>query len=99
MLGFRFRTDNGRWLTRFALALLGLPLVLWIIGYLGDCVASSSGAHCNNIPDVFASILFAFYVFQVFGGWIISAMLIVASVAMLGLAVFLEISARAKPHE
>ena len=61
---------------------------------MGDCVASSSVAYCNNIPDVFASVLFAFYVFQVFGGWIISAMLIVAAVIMLGLAVFLELAAR-----
>jgi hypothetical protein len=64
----------------------------------GDCVASSSAAYCNNIPDVFANILFAFYVFQVFGGWIISAMLIFTSVIMLGLAIFLEVSARRSPR-
>lgn len=94
MFGFHFKSANGRWLTLWALAVLGFPIVLWLIGYLGGCVASSSAAHCNHLPDFFASVLFAFYVFQVFGGWIISAMLAVAAVAMLGLAGYLEVAAR-----
>ncbi len=55
---------------------------------------SSLGSYCNNIPDFFASVLFAFHMFQVIGGWIISAELIVTSVIMLALAVFLELAAR-----
>lgn len=94
VFGLKFKSANGRWLALWAPAILGFPVVLWLIGYVGDCMASSSAAYCNNIPDYFASVLFAFYVFQVFGGWIISAMLVVVSVAMLGLAIYLEVAAR-----
>jgi hypothetical protein len=94
MVKFRFKSDNARLLTQWALAILGFPGVLWLIGFVGDCVVSSSAAYCNNIPDFFASLLFAFYIFQVFGGFIISVILVLASVAMIGLAVFLEVDAR-----
>lgn len=94
LLGFQFKSASGRWLTIWALAILGFPAALWLIGYLGGCVASSTGGYCNNIPDFFASGLFAFYVFQVFGGFIISAMLFVASLVMPGLGISFEISAR-----
>ncbi len=94
MFGFQFRSVNGRWLTLSSIAILGFPLVLWVIRYVGDCVVSSLDSYCNNIPDFFASVLFAFYMFQVFGGWIISAVLIVMSVIMLAVAVFLELAVR-----
>ncbi|MBF9030374.1 hypothetical protein HKCCE3408_08200 [Rhodobacterales bacterium HKCCE3408] len=94
MSGFEFKTANGRWLALWALVILAFPAALWLIGYLGDCVASSSSAYCNNIPDFFASLLFAFYVFQVFGGWIVSAMLVILAIAMLGLAIAVEVAAR-----
>lgn len=97
MSGIRFKSINGRWLTLWALALLGFPVVLWLIGFFGDCVASASAAYCNNIPDFFASLLFAFYVSQVFGGWVISALLIIVALLMLGLAVFLEVDIRRTP--
>lgn len=97
MFGFHFKSVNGRWLVLWALSILGVPCVLWLIGYLGDCVASSSAAYCNNIPDLFASFLFAFYVFQIFGGWIISVLLVIAAIAMLGVAIFLEVAARRNP--
>ncbi|WP_373050216.1 hypothetical protein [Thalassovita aquimarina] len=94
MFGFRFKSKNGRWLTLWALGILGFPLLLWLIGYLGGCVASSTSAHCENIPDFFASVLFAFYVFLVFGGWAVSGLLIILAIAMLVLAVTAEIGAR-----
>ncbi len=94
MFGFQFRSVNGCWLMLSSITIPGIPVVLWVIRYVGDCVVSSSGSYCKNILDFSASVLFAFEMFQVFGFWIISAALIVMSVIMLALAVFLELAAR-----
>ena len=94
MPGIRFRNETARLLTFAALAILGCPLLLWLIGQLGGCVASSTASYCERIPDVFGSLIFAFYVFLVFGGWAISALLVVGAIAMLILAGFLEVATR-----
>ncbi|MFC2969400.1 hypothetical protein [Acidimangrovimonas pyrenivorans] len=94
MPGIHFQNETARFLTLAALAILGFPLLLWLIGHFGGCVASSTASYCERIPDFFGSLIFAFYVFLAFGGWAISVLLLVAAVAMLILAVRLEVSAR-----
>lgn len=94
MPGFHFRNETARLLTLAALAILGFPLLLWLIGHLGGCVASSTASYCERIPDFFGSLIFAFYVFLIFGGWAISVLLAVGAIAMLVLAGFLEVDAR-----
>lgn len=94
VFGFHFKSVNGRFLVVTAAAILAFPIILWLVSYLGGCVASSPEAYCDRLPDFFASALFAFYILQIFGGWVVSAMLIIAALLMLGLAIFLEAEAR-----
>ncbi len=94
MSGFRFRNTNARWLILCGSAFLGVPFLLWLIGYLGGCVIGSTASYCRYIPDIYASILFGIYVFIVFGGWVILGLLVLAAIVMVSLGVFLEIDAR-----
>lgn len=94
MFGFRFRNANARFLILWGVVFLGVPFLIWLIGYLGECVVSSTASYCRYIPDVYASILFGIYVFLIFGGWVVLGLLILASIAMVLLGVFLEIEAR-----
>ncbi|MCA0870555.1 hypothetical protein LCL97_06960 [Seohaeicola saemankumensis] len=52
-------------------AIAAFPVLLYLIGDLGDCVVSSTESYCNRLPDAVASMLFGFYVIGVFGGWLI----------------------------
>lgn len=97
MISFRFKSAGSLWLTLVALGILGFPAFLWLIGNWGDCIVSSSASYCNNIPDIFAHVLFGFYVFFLFGGWMISAFLVLAAIILLGWAVYLERAARRGP--
>lgn len=87
---YRFRTRTAFKLAMIGGGLLAFPFLLWGVGVLGDCVASSSGSHCAYLPDLYASILFAFYVFLVFGGWILSIPVILVAGAMLVIAYRIE---------
>ena len=96
LFGFRFRNANARWLIIWGSALLGVPFLLWLIGYLGECVVGSTASYCRYIPDIYASLLFGIYVFVVFGGWVILALRVLAAIAMVLLGAFLELEARRK---
>ena len=94
LFNLHFRSKNARWLVTCALLILGFPIALWLIGYLGDCVVSSMDSYCNNLPDFVAHFLFAFYIFLVVGGITISAILAIVAILMLVLGIALEMGAR-----